>query len=142
MCTFSRAMALRRLHWRNNLLGEALYLVNVVKVSQPLGVLLLLVLLLLPAAAAGGCRWRLAAGTAGLTISSIGQHSSDGHRVHTPPPLPSFTPPHMLRSSLAGALPADRPRALAATDAGPPTAPHLLLAVLGCVRRGPTTQPA
>lgn len=30
--TFSRAMALRRLHWKNSLLGELLYLVNVSKV--------------------------------------------------------------------------------------------------------------
>jgi hypothetical protein len=29
---FSRAMALRRLHWRNSLLGELLYAVNVAKV--------------------------------------------------------------------------------------------------------------
>lgn len=29
---FSRAMALRRLHWKNSLLGELLYLVNVSKV--------------------------------------------------------------------------------------------------------------
>ncbi|KAF8059985.1 SQD2 [Scenedesmus sp. PABB004] len=32
--TFSRAMALRRLHWRNSLLGEALYLVNVAKTGR------------------------------------------------------------------------------------------------------------
>jgi hypothetical protein len=31
--TFSRAMALRRLHWKNSLLGELLYLVNVSKVG-------------------------------------------------------------------------------------------------------------
>ena len=32
--TFSRAMTLRRLHWRNSLLGELLYIVNVSKVSR------------------------------------------------------------------------------------------------------------
>jgi hypothetical protein len=32
--SFSRAMALRRLHWKNSLLGELLYLVNVSKVSR------------------------------------------------------------------------------------------------------------
>lgn len=31
---FSRAMALRRLHWRNSLLGELLYAVNVAKVRR------------------------------------------------------------------------------------------------------------
>ena len=31
---FSRAMALRRLHWKNSLLGEALYLVNVAKTGR------------------------------------------------------------------------------------------------------------
>jgi hypothetical protein len=35
---FSRAMALRRLHWKNSLLGELLYLVNVSKVRRRGGV--------------------------------------------------------------------------------------------------------
>jgi hypothetical protein len=30
---FSRAMALRRLHWKNTLLGEVLYLINIAKVG-------------------------------------------------------------------------------------------------------------
>jgi hypothetical protein len=30
---FSKAMALRRLHWRNSLLGELLYTINVAKVG-------------------------------------------------------------------------------------------------------------
>jgi hypothetical protein len=33
---FSKAMALRRLHWRNSLLGELLYAVNVAKVRSQL----------------------------------------------------------------------------------------------------------
>jgi len=32
--TFSKTMALRRLHWQNSLLGEALYLVNVYKTGR------------------------------------------------------------------------------------------------------------
>ncbi|KAI8476199.1 MAG: hypothetical protein J3K34DRAFT_365238 [Monoraphidium minutum] len=31
---FSRAMALRRLHWKNSLLGEVLYLINVAKTGR------------------------------------------------------------------------------------------------------------
>eukprot|EP00879_Flechtneria_rotunda_P031624 GHRR01034565.1.p3 GENE.GHRR01034565.1~~GHRR01034565.1.p3 ORF type:complete len:108 (+),score=11.67 GHRR01034565.1:383-706(+) len=34
ICGFSRAMALRRLHWKNNLLGEVLYIINVVKTGR------------------------------------------------------------------------------------------------------------
>lgn len=32
--TFSKAMALRRLHWRNSLLGEALYAANIYKTGR------------------------------------------------------------------------------------------------------------
>ncbi|KXZ49105.1 hypothetical protein GPECTOR_23g36 [Gonium pectorale] len=34
--TFSKEMALRRLHWKNSPLGEVLYMINVYKISTPL----------------------------------------------------------------------------------------------------------
>ncbi|KAG2492286.1 hypothetical protein HYH03_009526 [Edaphochlamys debaryana] len=34
VATFSRAMALRRLHWRNSPLGELLYMINVAKTAR------------------------------------------------------------------------------------------------------------
>ena len=82
-------MALRRLHWRNSLLGEVLYLVNVAKVS---------VLMLFVVCVCGGCvlgaSWL-------LTVVVVGRGAA-ASSLTLRPPLCSNTHTHTHKTKQTG----------------------------------------